>query len=118
MKKHFTIVEANGRDGYYRIIPNDYETFPMNTKAGGSYALAPARLLGISYPDYIRYIATTFPNDVAIFGKNCVFLEDCWRKGASLSLWLDLLNNKMELAIKIAETENLTLNENHDIIDI
>lgn len=108
MKKYFTITEASGRDGLYRIIPSDYDTFPMDTKAGGSYALAPARLLGIDYPSYIRYIATVFPDDVSIYGKGCIYLEDCWKKGAALSLWLDLLNHKMELAFKIEATENLT----------
>lgn len=84
----------------YIIVPIDYDTFPMNLKKGGSYALAPARILGLDYVTYLKFLRDLFPNEVSLKGKGSLYVIPCWRKGKELFTFIDLLNNKMNLALK------------------
>lgn len=99
--KYFTYRETveNNPDRVV-IVPHNYDTFPLNTREGGSYALAPARVLGLSYPDYLRFLRESFPEDVSIEGKGHKYPIAYWRKGKTFYVFLDLLNAKLELAIK------------------
>lgn len=81
------------------IVPKNYDTFPFNTKEGGSYNLAPARVLGLTYVDYLRFIKAFFGDDVTVEGKGSYYPVAYWRKGKNLYTWLDLLNAKLNLAV-------------------
>ena len=86
------------------IVPTDYDNFPMNTKTGGSYAVAPARVLGLDYATYLRFVRDSFPEVVTIEGKGHRYPIDIWRRGQELYKFVDLLNLKLNLAMK--ETKN------------
>ena len=90
-------------DGYCLIVPKDYDSFPWDTSKGGSYALAPARVLGLDYPTYLRFVRDMFPNAVQLRGKNQKYVLAYWRKGAELSTFIKLLNNKLSLAVTDAK---------------
>lgn len=81
------------------IVPLDYETFPFNTKKGGSYGIAPARVLGLDYPTYLRFIKQSFPSEVTIEGKGSAYPTAYWRKGKELFTFIDLLNARLTLAV-------------------
>ena len=81
------------------ICPADYNTFPYKTTTS-SYAVAEARVCGLSYPDYIRMLMYTFPEDVTIVGKNSKYLTVYWRKGQALYNFVRYLNAKMELLVQ------------------
>lgn len=53
MTKYFYLSESPGRPGRYTIRINFDNMPPMHTK--GSYNLLMARLLGLSYCDFLRY---------------------------------------------------------------
>lgn len=105
-KKYFTYREETPND-FSRcvIVPADYDNFPFNTQLGGSYALAPARVLGMTYVDYLRFILWAFPDDVVVEGKNSKYPIAYWKFGPNLQKWLELLNAKMNLAILRIEAE-------------
>lgn len=97
-KKWFTWQEVNENDpSRCIIVPLDYSNFPFNTKNGGSYHVAPARVLGLDYPTYLRFIKQSFPNNVTLEGKNELYVVPYWRKGKELYTFVDLLNNKLSL---------------------
>lgn len=103
-KKWFTYQETTNPK-IVTIVPNNYDDFPFNTKNGGSYAVAPARVLGFSYPDYLRFLMIMFPNDVEIVGKGKLFPIVYWKRDKTLYTFLQLLNAKLSLAIGAAENE-------------
>lgn len=102
--RYFKIVE-DITDGYYKIGIQDYEKFPMNTRTGGSYNLAPARVLGINYAEYLRFLLTMFPNDVKVIGKGKGYPYAIWRKGEALTNFVRLLNGKLTLALTQMSSE-------------
>lgn len=105
MKKYFTYTAAAKDLSEYIIVPSNYDDFPWNTKNGGSYNLAPARLLGLSYVTYLKFIKTMFPNVVTISAeKGSIYPVAHWKAGPELSLWIKTLNAKMELGVR--ENEN------------
>lgn len=99
--KYFTWRPA-GADEITRciIVPADYDNFPMNTREGGSYNLAPARVLGLDYATYLRFVRDSFPEVVTIEGKGHRYPVDYWRRGQELYKFVDLLNAKLNLALK------------------
>lgn len=104
IRKYFTWRPATPDDFMKCIIvPNDYDTFPMNTKNGGSYNIAPARVFGISYATYLRFVRELFPDDVTIEGKGSEFPICYWKRGQKLYDWVKFLNSKLTLAMKIIE---------------
>lgn len=99
--KYFTWRSANGVDENRCIIcPNDYDNFPFNIKEGGSFAVAPARVLGLTYAEYLRFVRDMFPNAVTLSGKNHLYVIAYWKKGKELYTFVDLLNKKLTLAVK------------------
>ena len=83
------------------VVPKDYDTFPMNTKLGGSYALAPARVLGLDYPTYLRFLRDSFPEVVTLEGKGSLYVIPKWKRGCrELRVFINLLNDKMMLALE------------------
>lgn len=103
--KYFTYMETiDNNPDRVLIMPADYDKFPFNTEHGGSYMLAPARVLGLSYAEYLRFIRASFPDDVSIEGKGKMIVQTYWRKGKTLYTFIDLLNAKLTLAM--AEVEN------------
>lgn len=76
------------------ICLKNYENFPMDTKEGGSYGLAPARVLGVKPHEYFLYLMQKYPNDVEVVGKGKKYLVAYWKAGSGLQSFLKLLNSK------------------------
>lgn len=103
-KQWFTYREvSNDPLGKVIIVPKDYDDFPMNTRLGGSYSLAPARVLGLSYAEYLRMLRASFPEDVTLVGRDGNYPVAQWRKGKSLYTFIDLLNLKLTLTMSEEE---------------
>ncbi len=101
MTKYFTYRPSKPGD-YSKciIIPANYDTFPMNTKNGGSYNVAPARVLGLSYGTYIRWITNKFPLEITVSYDNHTYPVVYWKAGGALEYMIKLLNNKLTLALR------------------
>lgn len=100
-KKWFTWKETEVDNPFSRlmIVPLNYDTFPMNIKEGGSYNVAPARILGLSYAEYLRFAREMFPEIVTIEGKGEYFPRLYWKRGAELNLFIKLLDARLNLAL-------------------
>ena len=104
IKKEWFIYEIELDDpSKATISPKDYENFPFNTKTGGSYNVAPARVLGLSYPDYLRFLLIMFPDDVEIIGKNKLYPKVLWKRNKMMFQFIRLLNVKLSLAMGLME---------------
>lgn len=100
-KKWFTWRETEVDNCFTRliIVPLDYDAFPMNIKNGGSYNVAPARVLGLTYAEYLRFAREMFPEVVTIEGKGNYFPLLYWKRGAELNLFIKLLDARLNLAL-------------------
>ncbi len=87
------------------IVPKDYDNFPFDTKNGGSYHIAQARICGLTYPDYLRFIKWAFPDDVVIEGKGSMYPTAYWKFNESLKKWIEVLNGKLTLALTYKENQ-------------
>jgi hypothetical protein len=87
------------------VVPKDYDTFPI--KAGnGSYNVAPARVLGLDYPTYLRFLRDSFPDVVTLVGKGHRYAHPVWKRGSrELSVFIKLLNDKMMIAMQGVENK-------------
>lgn len=109
--KYFTWRETEeGNFARCIIVPKDYDKFPFNTKHGGSYGVAPARVLGLSYATYLRFIRDMFPDVVSLEGKNSRYVTAYWKKGKELYTFVDLLNAKLTKAVLEAKHGHSTDN--------
>lgn len=104
IREYFTYTEAEP-DALDRciIVPKDYDNFPMNIKKGGSYNVAPARVLGLDYPTYLRFLRDSFGDAVKIEGRNSLYVVPYWRKGPELHAFIRLLNARLILTLIAAE---------------
>lgn len=99
--------EEYGKNGRWcKIIPVDPKDFPNADKA--NFDLAPARLLGISYTEYLYLMTTLFPEKVKIIADPTPVLY--WLKGIELFTLIDLLDKRWVIA-KLNQEEVL---ENED----
>lgn len=103
-KSYFKATISNSYEKLYIIVPNSYEDFPFNCKEGGSYNVAPARVLGLKYSDYLRFVRDLFPEDVIIRGKEILPIP-YWRGGDVLNKFIELLNLKMSMAVGTAKEQ-------------
>lgn len=89
------------------IVPKDYDNFPFNIKQGGSYSVAPARVLGLDYPTYLRFLRESFPDAVTLVGKGHKYVIPNWKVGCKeVSAFVKLLNDKLTLAVMDKEASN------------
>ena len=87
------------------IVPKDYDNFPFNIKQGGSYNVVPARVLGLDYPTYLRFLRESFPDVVTLIGKGKKYVVPHWNIGCKeVSTFVKLLNDKLTLAVMNKET--------------
>jgi hypothetical protein len=98
-KQYFVIREATSPSEF--IIAPNHDELPAEwtTNCSGSYGVAAARILGLSYPDYLRFLMQMFPKDVTIRGKGSLYPVDYWKKYKMMYTFVRLLNAKMGLAM-------------------
>lgn len=87
-EKFFYLDESSCNPGYYLIRP-DFDKLPL-LHTEGSYVILPARLCGISYPQYLRMCRDCF--DAKILGKNELYPRVLFKKSEKTTLLLKMLN--------------------------
>ena len=90
-KKYFSLRETPYRPGWYVLEINFSELPQMNTT--GSYSILPARLMNISYPQYIRMCRDVLGAEV--IGKNKAYPIVYFKKNLNTSAFIRLLNGRM-----------------------
>ena len=80
------------KEKYILRMNHDKFLFPCGTK--GSYGVFPARLLGLTYPDYLRFLRDVLGADV--IGKNSKYPVAFFDKNETTRQFVKLLNAKME----------------------
>lgn len=63
-------------DGTFAILPM-YKNFPEDWCIMGSWSVLPARLLGLSWPDYLRFC---IQQGATVTGKNHLYPIIKWKK--------------------------------------
>lgn len=77
------------------FISVDYEKFECGLVKEGSWNVLPARVLGISYPDWLRFCRDEF--HAIINGKNCLYIVPYFKDKAVALELTKLLNNRANL---------------------
>ena len=83
------------KEKYILRMNHDKFNFPNGTK--GSYGVLPARLLGLSYPDYLKFLRDVLGADV--IGKNAKYPVAFLDKNETTRQFVKLLNAKMETIV-------------------
>lgn len=103
MIKYFLIEESPYRDKKYKIKIN-FDVFPnIKIKESGSYNIFPARLMGLSYPNYLRICRDVFKAE--IIGKGNKYPIPYFIYNEELQNLIKLLNKKMELIMTIKNSQ-------------
>lgn len=93
-KKYFYLEESPYMTGYSMIYAKlDEMPFPNGTT--GSYGLLPARLLGLSFPEYARFARDVL--GAQIIGKDQKWIQIYFRSTPEVQQFLKLLNARMEM---------------------
>ena len=98
MKKieDFTLEESPYRPGKYTIRIN-FDKFPSQLSTGGSFNLLPARLLNLSYAQYLRFCRDIVGGEIV--GKKTVYPIAYFDKTMTTNAFIRLLNSRMNLVI-------------------
>ena len=88
--------EEYGKNGRWcKITPVDPKGFPKADKV--NFDLAPARLLGVSYDEYLYLMTTLYPEQVKIIADPIPVLYRL--KGIELFTLIDLLDKRWAVAM-------------------
>lgn len=125
MKKYFYLEESPAYKNKYVIrLNHDLFLFPHGTS--GSYNVFIARLLNLSYADYLRYSRDRLGAELV--GKNTRYVIPYYNNDTNTLAFIRLLNSRMEFIMnehefpyEYTEDENgevtrqpfTSLNENH-----
>lgn len=90
-KTYFTLMETPNQPGKYIIAINFDLLPPMRTE--GSYAVLFARLMNLSFPQYLRFCRDEFKAEV--IGKHSTYPTVYFKKTAKTSALIRLLNSRM-----------------------
>ena len=114
MEKYFYLEESPYLPTYCMLYSNiDKMPFPNGTK--GSYNLLPARVLGLDYADFLRFVRDVL--NAKIMGKNERYPRAYFRKTPEVLQMVKLLNKRMELIMNLrAKPYELKKQVNGDIV--
>lgn len=93
-KKYFCLDESSSQPGKY-IIHIDLNAFPSNISTTGSYNLLSARLLHLSYADYLRYCRDICGAE--IIGKNNCYPIAYFKNNDKSKSLINILNKRMSM---------------------
>lgn len=85
------------------IVPKDMSSFPLSIKGGGSYHIAIARILGLEYTTYLRFLRDSFPEFVTINGKGKHYVYPSWKMCKEMLEFIKLVNAKLSQAVLLKE---------------
>ena len=105
MKKieYFTLEESPYRPGKYTIRLN-FDNFPSQLSTRGSFNILPARLLNLSYAQYLRFCRDIVGGEIV--GKKTVYPIAYFDKTMTTNAFVRLLNSRMNLVIWEREHPN------------
>lgn len=93
--EYFTLIEAASRPGKY-VLAINFDKFPeMRTE--GSFNLLPARLLNLSYAQYLRFCRDVVGGEIG--GKNTVYPVAYFSKNMTTNMFVRLLNTRMNFVM-------------------
>lgn len=95
-KKYFYLEESPYHPGNYKVSMN-FDMLP-GIRTTGSYNLLPARLLGLSYAEYLRYCRDIYKAE--IIGKNNMYPVAYFKDNIAVGDLIRTLNSRMELLIQ------------------
>lgn len=95
-KKYFYLEESPYHPGKYKISMN-FDMLP-GIRTTGSYNLLPARLLGLSYAEYLRYCRDIYKAEIV--GKNNMYPVAYFKDNIAAGDLIHTLNSRMELLIQ------------------
>ena len=94
--EYFTLEESPYRPGKY-IIRINFDKFPSQLSTSGSFNLLPARLLNLSYAQYLRFCRDMVGGEIV--GKKSVYPIAYFDKTMTTNAFVRLLNSRMNLVI-------------------
>lgn len=84
------------------IIPNPELDFPMKAAQEELIHLAPARVLGLDYAQYLYFLTIMFPEDIKIEVTNNNFPIVYWERNPTFYTFLQLLNTRLSLIMGVS----------------
>lgn len=93
--KYFQLEESPYHPNHYIIVPNFAELPPMSTE--GSYNILGARLMNLSYADYLRFCRDIVGAE--IMGKDTRYPVPYFVKSNETRAFVDLLSARMNLVM-------------------
>lgn len=116
MKKYFYLNESPSNKGKY-LIAVDSEDLPFESGMIGSYNVLVARLLNLSYAQYLRFARDILGADLV--GKNFTYIIPYYKRSNELDQFIILLNKRMELVLQEREKRFIIeRNEEGELIKI
>jgi hypothetical protein len=91
--EYFTLEESASRPGRYILRINFDKLPPMSTE--GSYNILPARLLNLTYAQYLRFCRDIVGGEIG--GKNSIYPVAYFTKSMTTNAFVRLLNGRMNL---------------------
>lgn len=116
MKKYFYLSESPSNKGKY-LITVDSEDLPFKSGMIGSYNVLVARLLNLSYAQYLRFARDILGAELV--GKNFTYIIPYYKRSNELDQFIILLNKRMELVLQEREKRFIIeRNEEGELIKI
>lgn len=112
MKKYFYLQSSSVYQDKYMIYfdyPSDY--FPNGTN--GSYDVFIARLLNLTYPDYLRFARDRLGAE--LIGKNKCYITVLFNNNQTSQLFINILNKRLEYIINEHNFPYIYKEENGEI---
>ena len=93
--KVFMLEESPYHQGYYMIAVN-HDSFYLS-KAKGSYHIIQARLMNLTYAQYLRMCRDICGAEIK--GKNSMYPVAYFKKGEAVNKLIDLLNTRANIVL-------------------
>lgn len=100
MEKYFKLEESPIYKNKY-IITMDYEKFLFPNGTEGSYQVFVARLLNLSYADYLRYARDRLGAELV--GKRSKYITAYFNRTPEVEMFIRLLNSRMDFIMNERE---------------
>ena len=94
--EYFVLEESPSRPGKY-TIRLDFDKFLSKLSTSGSFNLLPARLLNLSYAQYLRFCRDIIGGEIT--GKNTIYPVVHFSKTMTTNAFVRLLNSRMNLVV-------------------
>lgn len=91
---YFTLEESAYHPGKF-LIQLNFEAWPEMSLEEGSYAIMPCRVMGLSYPQYLRFCRDILGGEV--IGKNQLYPAAYLPNSSEVRAFVKLLNAQMNL---------------------